>query len=72
MADLDIIDADTIASLTAPIFPYFFAWKNNPKRKTLYRKHCRVLARGPMNSCCVEFESGHREIISRNALRRRA
>lgn len=51
-------------------FRYFYAWKNNQKRKTLYKKACKVLARGAKNSCCVEFENGQREIISRNALRR--
>ncbi len=51
-------------------YPYYFAWKNNSKRVTLYKRHCRVLARGAKNSCQVEFENGQREIISRNALRR--
>jgi len=31
---------------------------------------CRVLARGRMNSICVEFEDGWRAITSRNAVRR--
>ena len=51
-------------------FPYYFAWRNNPKRAQLYHQKCRVLARGAMNSCLVEFENGAREIISRNALRK--
>ncbi len=49
---------------------YYYAWKNNSKRATLYHRHCRVLARGKMNSALVEFENGQKEIISRNALRR--
>lgn len=54
------------------MYPYYFAWKNNQKRATLYRRRCRVVARGKMNSALVEFEDGQREIISRNALRRLA
>lgn len=33
---------------------------------------CRVLARGKMNSCLVEFADGHRVITSRHAVRRAA
>lgn len=32
--------------------------------------HCRVLARGALNSCLVEFEDGFRVITSRNYVRR--
>lgn len=49
---------------------YVYAWKNNPKRKGLFGRKCRVLIRGKMNSALVEFENGQREVISRNALRR--
>jgi hypothetical protein len=31
---------------------------------------CRVLVRGKMNSCAVEFEDGFRAVTSRNALRK--
>jgi hypothetical protein len=51
-------------------YPYFYAWRNNEKRATLYRHLCRVLARGKMNSCVIEFENGQREVISRNAIRK--
>jgi hypothetical protein len=30
----------------------------------------RVLARGSMNSALIEFEDGHRSVVSRNALKR--
>lgn len=43
-------------------------WGN--KRAMLYKRKCRVLARGAMNSALVEFESGQREVISRNAIRK--
>jgi hypothetical protein len=49
---------------------YYYAWKNNSKRATLYRRHFKVLARGAMNSALVEFENGQREVISRNAMRK--
>uniref|UniRef100_A0A6M3XH07 Uncharacterized protein n=1 Tax=viral metagenome TaxID=1070528 RepID=A0A6M3XH07_9ZZZZ len=50
---------------------YRYVWKNNEKRRMLYGRHCRVLARGTMNSALVEFvDTGQRECISRNALRR--
>ncbi len=51
-------------------YPYFYAWHPRGKYKNLYKQRCRVLARGAMNSALVEFRSGRREIISRNALRK--
>lgn len=48
---------------------HYYAWKNNPKRLTLYRRKLKIIARGAMNSALVEFENGQREVISRNALR---
>lgn len=52
------------------MYPYFFPWRNNTKRATLYKKRFRILARGKMNSVLVEFENGQREVISRNAIRK--
>ncbi len=49
---------------------YYFAWKNNPKRKRLFRKPCAVIARGRMNSILVQFEDGRREVTSRYAIRK--
>ena len=49
---------------------YYYAWKNNGKRMTMYRRKCRVIARGRMNSILIEFENGQREIVSRNSIRR--
>ena len=37
---------------------------------TLYRRPCRVVARGKMNSVLIEFDDGRREVVSRNAVRR--
>jgi hypothetical protein len=49
---------------------YYYAWKNNPKRKTMYKRSCKVLARGKMNSALIEFENGQKEIVSRNSVRK--
>jgi len=49
---------------------HFYAWGNNPKRKTLKGRKCRIVATGRMLSCQVEFENGQQEIVSRRALRR--
>lgn len=51
-----------------PDFPYVYFW-NRMGRKGQF---CRVIARGKMNSCRVEFENGFQAITSRNALRKRA
>lgn len=56
--------------MTESLYPYVYNWHNNEKRATLKGRHCRVLARGALNSALVEFENGQREIISRNALKR--
>jgi hypothetical protein len=37
----------------------------------LYRKHCRIVARGALNARLVEFEDGTRHVVSGNSLRRR-
>lgn len=50
---------------------YRYAWGNNEKRATMKNRKCRVIVRGKMNSALVEFEGGQREVVSRNALRRR-
>lgn len=45
-------------------FPYIYRWDRHGRKG----QFCRVLARGKMNSCCVEFEDGYKMITSRNAL----
>lgn len=45
-------------------------WRTNlPERKG---EPCRVVARGRMNSVCVEFADGVRHIVSRYAVRKSA
>jgi hypothetical protein len=52
------------------MFEYYYAWKNKEKRRTLCKRACRVVVRGRMNSCLIEFENGQREVVSRNAVKR--
>jgi hypothetical protein len=51
-------------------YPYTYAWGNNPVRAKLKGRRCRVIVRGKMNSCLLEFESGEMTVTSRNAIRR--
>ena len=60
----------TKANRWAFVMEYYYAWKNNSKRETLYKRACHVVARGRMNSCLIEFENGQREVVSRNAVKR--
>lgn len=49
-------------------WPYVWVWKARlPERRG---QRFRVLARGALNACLVEFQDGARFITSRNALRR--
>lgn len=50
---------------------YVFRWGNNPQRAKMKGRVCRVLARGGMNSCKIQFvDNGQTECVSRNALRK--
>jgi hypothetical protein len=54
-----------------PPFDRIYRWRNNDRRRHLYGRRCRVLAKGStMNSCLVEFENGQRHIVSWRALRK--
>jgi len=48
---------------------YVFRW-NRPGLPGRKGSVCRVLVRGGMNSCMVQFEDGYRAVVSRNALRK--
>lgn len=50
---------------------YKYVWQNNQKRKELHGRSLKILVRGSGNSALVEFENGQREIISRNAIRKK-
>jgi len=56
----------TSSSSNGAATAYLYAW-NRCGRKG---QRCRVLARGKMNSCLLEFDDGWRMVTSRNALRR--
>ena len=45
---------------------YIYRW-NRMGRKG---QACRVISRGKLNSCLVEFFDGHKAITSRNAIRK--
>ena len=49
---------------------YRYKWRNNSKRLSLYGRLCWVIVRGKANSALVVFDTGRREVVSRNALRR--
>lgn len=49
-------------------FPLLYRWRKY--RPEWHAKRCRIIARGKMNSALVEFESGERAVVSRNALRK--
>lgn len=47
---------------------HLYRWRKY--RPDLYGRRCRVIAWGDRNSVLVEFESGERHVVSRNAIRR--
>lgn len=47
---------------------HFYRWRKY--LPALYGRRCRVLARGSLNSCLVEFECGLRHVVSRYAVRK--
>jgi len=57
--------------MTKSDFPYIYAWGPSFMRPTNRKgMRCRVLVRGKMNSCLLEFEDGFQTITSRNAIRK--
>lgn len=49
---------------------YPYIWRVRTRLPDRKGQRCRVLKRGKMNSCLVEFEDGYRVITSRNYLRK--
>ena len=45
-----------------------YIWRVRSRLPERYLSRCKVLARGRMNTCLVEFEDGYRVITSRNYL----
>jgi len=53
------------------VMTHFYSWRNNEKRLTLYKRHCRIIGRfRKMNSMLIEFENGQQEVVSRNSVRK--
>jgi len=45
-----------------------YIWRVKARLPERYRTPCKVLARGKLNTCLVEFEDGYRVTTSRNYL----
>lgn len=52
--------------------PFDRFWRIRTNLPERYGQSCRILARGTMNSCLIEFEDGVRHVVSRNSIRKRA
>jgi len=48
--------------------PYY--WRVKSRYPERYGQFCKVIARGRMNSCLVEFSDGYKTVTSRNYIRR--
>lgn len=59
---------DELIARGAPVTLY--RWRVRSRLPARFGATCRVLVRGGMNSCLVEFEDGYRVVTSRNYLRR--
>ena len=46
--------------------PYLYRWDRQGRKG----QPCKVLARGTLNSCLVEFADGYQMVTSRNAIRK--
>lgn len=47
-----------------------YLWRVKTKLPERFGQRCKVLARGKMNSCLVQFEDGFKVLTSRNYVRR--
>jgi hypothetical protein len=72
--EIDMVHRTT-ESASAPIghpapedasLPYLYRWDCQGRKG----QSCRVLARGKMNSCLLEFADGYQMVTSRNAIKR--
>ena len=43
-----------------------YVWRVKTRLPERYMTPCRVIVRGKMNSCLVEFEDGYKVVTSRN------
>lgn len=56
--------------LLDPGQPYPLVWRVKTRLPERQGQACRVLVRGRMNSCLVEFEDGFQVVTSRNYVRK--
>lgn len=47
-----------------------YYWRVRTRLPERFGQACKVLVRGRMNSCLVEFEDGYRVVTSRNYIRK--
>lgn len=47
-----------------------YFWRVRTRLPERFGERCRVLARGGMNSCLVEFADGYKVVTSRNYVRK--
>lgn len=47
-----------------------YRWRVRTRLPERFGQRCRVLVRGKMNSCLVEFKDGFRVVTSRNYVRK--
>lgn len=64
------LNMDPVVELYEVEYPYFYAWGNNEKRKTLRGRDCQVISRGKKNSIKIRFRDGQEEIVSRYSVRK--
>ena len=50
--------------------PFPCTWRVRTRLGSRFGARCRVLVRGRLNSCLVEFEDGHKVVTSRNYMRK--
>ncbi len=47
-----------------------YIWRWRARLPARYGMQCRMLIRGALNSCLLEFADGYRVVTSRNGIRR--
>jgi hypothetical protein len=63
-----IVDTFQLAFDFGPPFDRY--WRIRVNLPDRFGARCRILARGKMNSCWIEFEDGVQHIVSRNSIRK--
>ena len=50
--------------------PFDRYWRVHATLPDRYKQPCRILARGRLNTCLVEFQNGHKVVTSRWSVRK--